>query len=130
MVYTAVMMTEVEAERLSGPAVRAFENIADKWGLRQNERRLLLGDIPSTTYARMRKAPGRTTLSKDTLERISHVLGIYKALHVLIPNGEYADRWIKEPNTAFGGASALERMLEGFTQLVNVRRYLDGVRGW
>lgn len=124
------MMTAVDAERLSGPALRTFENIADKWDLRPNERRLLLGDVPSSTYDRMRKAPDRTTLSKDTLERISHVLGIYKALHVLIPNDAYADRWIKERNTAFDGARALDRMLEGFTQLVSVRRYLDGVRGW
>jgi uncharacterized protein (DUF2384 family) len=124
------MSATVAAHRLSGPALRAFENIADKWGLRQNDRRRLLGDVPATTYDRMRKSPDRATLAGDQLERISHVLGIYKSLHVLFTNDEYADRWIKEPNTQFGGASALDRMLAGFTQLVDVRRYLDTVRGW
>jgi uncharacterized protein (DUF2384 family) len=124
------MRTRVETERLSGPALRTFENIAERWGLRAGERRALLGNVPATTYDRMRKAPDRVTLSADTLERISHVFGIYKALHVLIPNSEYADRWISEPNEAFGGATARERMTESFTQLVDVRRYLDSVRGW
>jgi uncharacterized protein (DUF2384 family) len=124
------MRTAVRTERLAGAALRTFENIADRWALRRNERRRLLGDLPATTYDRMRKAPERAALSNDALERISHVLGIYKALHVLFPNGEYADRWIREPNSEFGGAPALERMLAGFTQLVSVRRYLDGVRGW
>jgi uncharacterized protein (DUF2384 family) len=125
------MTVGVETEaRLAGPALRTFENIANRWGLRPAERRALLGGIPSTTYDRMRKAPDRATLSADTLERISHVLGIYKSLHVLFPNAEYADRWISEPNTAFGGATARERMLAGFTQLVDVRRYLDAARGW
>lgn len=123
-------MTAVNAERLSGPALRTFEKIADAWKLRPSERRALLGDVPATTYDRMRKAPDRSTLSKDTLERISHVLGVYKALHVLFTNATYADRWVKEPNAAFGGAPALDRMTEGFTQLVSVRRFLDGARGW
>ncbi|GAC1431995.1 MAG: MbcA/ParS/Xre antitoxin family protein [Candidatus Velthaea sp.] len=122
-------MIGLETDRLSGPALRTFENIADRWKLRPAERRALLGNVPATTYDRMRKTPDRAGLSADTLERISHVLGIYKALHVLIPNAEYADRWISEPNTAFGGMTARERMLESFTQLVNVRRYVDGARG-
>ena len=66
------------------------------------------------------------------LERISYVLGIYKALQILIPDEARADAWIATPNTAplFGGHSALERMLGGNVgDLYAVRQYLDAQRG-
>lgn len=119
----------LKTPRLAGAAIRAFENIADRWNLRPAERMALLGKMPSTTYYRAKAAGDDAQLSRDALERISHVLGIYKSLHVLFSSGEYADRWIAEPNAAFGGASAKDRMVEGFTQLVDVRRYLDAERG-
>jgi uncharacterized protein (DUF2384 family) len=90
----------------------------------------LLGNVPPSTYYRLRRNPDAAELGSDALERISHVLGIYKALHVLFPSEEYADRWISEPNRAFGGAPAKSKMLSGFTQLVDVRRFLDAQRGW
>jgi len=38
--------------------------------------------------------------------------------------------WIKAPNDAFGGRSALDVMLGGeMTDLMRVRRYLDAERG-
>ena len=120
----------VETSTLAGPAIRTFENIADRWRLKPAERMALLGNIPQSTYYRLRRAPDNTTLTSDTLERISHVLGIYKALHVLFPSDEYADRWISEPNLEFDSATAKHKMLAGFTELVDVRRYLDAQRGW
>jgi uncharacterized protein (DUF2384 family) len=129
MGYSGVMPA-VRNRRLAGPAIRTFENIADRWQLKPAERMLLLGNMPSSTYYRIRKRPDDADVSDDTLERISHVLAIYKALHVLFSSDEYADRWISEPNTAFGGQPAKKRLLAGFTQLVDVRRYLDAQRGW
>jgi uncharacterized protein (DUF2384 family) len=123
-------MPSATERRLVGPAIRTFENIADRWGLKPTERMILLGNIPASTYYRLRQKPDNAELSSDTLERISHVLGIYKALHVLFPSDTYADRWISEPNLAFGSAPAKTQMLAGFTQLVDVRRYLDAQRGW
>ena len=51
----------------------------------------------------------------DTLERLSYLLGIYKALQILLPDPHAADEWVRKPNTAppFGGSSALERMSSG-----------------
>ena len=71
-------------------------------------------------------------LSADTLERISYVMGIYKALRILLPTEEAANDWVKKPNTArgFNGKSALDRMLAGrVIDLADVRRYLDAERG-
>jgi hypothetical protein len=71
-------------------------------------------------------------LSHDTLERISYILGIYKALEILLPNSKAADQWVKQANTAplFQGKSALQRMLSGNVgDLYVVRQYLDAMRG-
>src|SRR5687768_6451454 len=116
---------------LGGPALRAFFAIAAAWGLRPAEARRLLGDPPESTFYKWKKQqdgqPGR-----DVLERISHVLGIFKSLQILFPDPTRADAWIRRPNAApaFGGASALERMLGGnVADLYVVRRYLDAQRG-
>ena len=68
----------------------------------------------------------------DALERISYLLGIFKALHILLPDEEAADAWVRKPNTAplFAGTSALERMMSGqVSDLYVVRQYLDAQRG-
>jgi hypothetical protein len=114
----------------SGPALRTFFRIAEAWGLSNDEQMTLLGTERSTYYKWKRERDG--LLSKDTLERISYILGIYKALHILLPNDQAADTWIRRPNTApvFGGKSALDRMRSGqVSDLYVVRQYLDAQRG-
>ncbi|MGZ5048829.1 MAG: MbcA/ParS/Xre antitoxin family protein [Usitatibacter sp.] len=119
--------------RESGQALlRAFFNIAEAWKLTAREAMTLLGLRSRSTYHVWREGESGA-LSRDTLERISYVLGIYKALQMLLPSDEAADAWIRKPNAAplFGGRSAIERMLSGnVADLYEVRRYLDGQRGW
>jgi len=117
---------------LAGPALRAFFRIADAWGLKNAQARRLLGDPAESTFYKWKKqrdgAPGR-----DVIERISYLLGIFKALELLFPDPTRADAWIRRPNDAapFGGGSALERMLSGnVSDLYVVRSYLDAQRGW
>jgi Protein of unknown function (DUF2384) len=115
----------------SGPALRAFFNIAAAWGLSTTQQRILLGNPPTSTFFKWKKELSGS-LSRDVLERISYVLGIYKALQILIPVRERADQWVSSPNTApmFGGHSALDRMLGGNVgDLYAVRQYLDAQRG-
>jgi len=91
----------------------------------------LLGLSSRSTYFKWRKDP-RARVPRDTLERISYLLGIYKALQVLLPDTRAADEWVRQPNDAvlFGGRSALERMLSGnVADLYEVRQYLDAQRG-
>ena len=76
--------------------------------------------------------PEKAALPRDTLERLSNLLGIWKSLQILLPDTTAADAWLRQPNSAapFGGRSALQRMLAGNVSDLNlVRRYLDGVRG-
>lgn len=116
---------------LSGPALRSFFRIADLWQLSNDEQMTLLGSPARSTFYSWKKEQNGS-ISRDTLERISYVLGIFKALQILLPNEAAADEWVKRPNTAslFGGRSALDRMLSGqVTDLFVVRQYLDAQRG-
>jgi len=96
-----------------------------------HDQRALLGWPPPSTFHKY-KAGNAGTLSFDMLTRISLVLGIYKALHILYPEQLLADTWIKLPNSnpMFGGKPALELMSNGgIDGLLQVRRLLDGRRG-
>ena len=118
-------------ERLSGPGLRTFFNIASEWALTVNQQRVLLGGVPPSTYHKW-KGGAVGTLSYDQLERISLVLGNYKALKLLFADDASGVRWLKAANTdlPFTGASPLDRMLRGsIDDLYAVRRYLDGWRG-
>jgi hypothetical protein len=117
--------------RLSAPAMRTFLNVCAAWKLSVNQQRGLLGWPASSTYHKY-KAGQIGTLSFDALNRISLVLGIYKALHILYPQAELADRWVQLRNTnpVFGGKPPLELMIDGGIDRLNqVRRLLDGRRG-
>jgi hypothetical protein len=117
---------------MGAAGLRAFGRIAEAWGLSVDEQIKLLGEPARSTFFAWRKAPESAKLSRDTLERLSNLLGIYKSLQILLPDAASADRWIRQPNTApmFGGQPALDRMLAGnLVDLHAVRRYLDAVRG-
>ena len=120
-----------DRKRLSGPALRTFFRIAKLWRLSVEEQMTLLGLTARSTFFKWKKDPD-AVLPKDTLERISYILGIYKALQLLLPDETAADEWVKRPNAAplFGGRSALDRMLSGqVADLFVLRQYLDAQRG-
>jgi uncharacterized protein (DUF2384 family) len=108
---------------------RGFFRIMDAWEVRDSDAQVLLGRPSRTTFYAWKKGEGGK-LSHDTLERVSYLLGIYKALQLLFSNPDQADAWMKRPNAAFGGQSALEHALGGrVVDLAHVRQYLDFVRG-
>lgn len=131
MKAVAKLDTEARRKQLSGPALRAFFRIAKDWALSTDEQMKLLGLGAKSTFYNWRKDPN-VALPRDTMERVSYLLGIYKALQILLPKAEAADAWVKQPNSAapFGGKPALERMLSGnVADLFVVRQYLDAQRG-
>ncbi|MYD94240.1 MAG: DUF2384 domain-containing protein [Chloroflexi bacterium] len=127
------LATATDRKELSGPALRTFFRIAALWDLSVQEQMTLLGLTARSTFFKWKKDPN-TVLPKDTLERISYVLGVYKALQLLLPDEKAADQWVRRPNAAplFSGRSALDRMLSGqVADLFVVRQYLDAQRdGW
>lgn len=119
----------IDRRNLTGPALRTFFRIAEAWRLKEQEQMQLLGLEKRSTFHSW-KSGSIAAISKDALERISYVMGIYKALHILLPAS--ADDWVRKPNTAplFSGRSALDRMMSGnVADLYVVRQYLDGQRG-
>ncbi|MCY4004767.1 MAG: DUF2384 domain-containing protein [Rhodospirillales bacterium] len=125
------LATATDRKELSGPALRTFFRIAALWDLSVQEQMTLLGLTARSTFFKWKKDPN-TVLPKDTLERISYVLGVYKALQLLLPDEKAADQWVRRPNAAplFSGRSALDRMLSGqVADLFVVRQYLDAQRG-
>ena len=118
-------------DTLAAPALRSFFRLAEYWKLRIGEQRKLLGDPPESTFYKWKRQQ-EGSLSRDTIERISYLLGIWKSLQILFPDPAQADAWLHQPNQAalFGGDSALQRMLSGnVADLYVVRQYLDAQRG-
>ncbi|WP_349744385.1 MbcA/ParS/Xre antitoxin family protein [Roseateles cavernae] len=122
---------DLHSPAAAAAALRSFFNIAKAWGLSNEEQQRLLG-CGRTSFYDWKAGRIKTGLDGATLERLSHLFGIYAALQILLPVAERADAWIKKPNSAalFGGRSALERMLGGqVADLFVVRQYLDAQRG-
>jgi hypothetical protein len=112
-------------------AFRAFLRIAELWQLNVEQQLVLLGQPARSTYYKWKKE-GAEQLPQDTLERLSYVLGIYKALQILFPDPTRADAWMWRPNEGplFGGRPAIERLLRGqVSDLYVVRQYLDAQLG-
>ncbi len=122
----------VTPQQMAAAGLRAFQRIAQAWNLSVEQQLVLLGEPARTTYFAWRKDPEKAHVPRDTLERLSCLLGIYKSLQILLPEPAAADGWVHRPNSAalFGGGTALARMLRGnVDDLYAVRRYLDGARG-
>ena len=120
---------ELSRKDLTGPALRTFFRVADAWGLSEKEQMRLLGLESRSTFHSWKRGVV-SSISKDALERISYVLGIYKGLKILLP--ETADEWVRKPNDAplFGGRPALDRLISGnVADLFVVRQYVDAQRG-
>ncbi|WP_341632132.1 MbcA/ParS/Xre antitoxin family protein [Sphingomonas agri] len=122
---------ETRVADLGGPALRTFFKLAKAWGLSEKEQMKLLG-LNSRSTLHAWRAGRVSKVSRDTLERISYLLGIFKAINILLPDTKRADEWMRLPNRAplFGGRSALDRMTTGnIGDLYVVRQYLDAQRG-
>jgi Protein of unknown function (DUF2384) len=118
-------------ERLSAVGIKAFLRIAEKWGVKDPDARALLGGISSGTFYGLKKTPDARPLDQDTLTRISLLIGIFKALHILYSQ-RLADAWMTLPNSnpMFRGSTPLAYILRlGQPGMMQVRQLLDGRRG-
>ena len=114
-------------EDLGGAALRAFIGLAEAWGLTDQEQMKLLGLSDEPALSRLMSGD-RSAMSRLTIERISCLLGIFKAINILLPNQDRADAWLRSPNSAppFAGRSALDLMTDGSVEdLYVARRHLD-----
>jgi hypothetical protein len=118
-----------ERARLSKAGLKAFFKIAAAWMLRDEDGRALLGGVSNGPFYEMKRDPDRV-LDTDRLTRVSYLIGIYKALHIL-HSDVLADQWVQLPNSnpIFAGQSPLAYMVRGgLPAMQTVRRLLDARR--
>jgi hypothetical protein len=120
-------LSDKEFQRWIATALAAKPLVAE---LSVEERRALQGWPSESTYHNYRNG-NVATLSYDVLTRISLLIGMFKALHILYP--DFADRWMRLPNfnPMFGGRPPIDWMTTdgGMDGLYRVRRLLDARRG-
>lgn len=117
-------VTDAEAAAMFRAVVRLFGH----WAVTDEQAATLL-DMTVRSYRRW-KAGEQGRLDRDAKARLSNLMGIHKALRIIFQEAARGYVWIKAPNTAFGGRSALDVMLGGeLTDLMRIRRYLDAERG-
>ena len=107
---------------------KALVHLVKRFDLSESEGRILMGDMPRSTYT-----TAKSKLSRDQKERVSYLLGIYKSLRILFDDSEQAVSWINRKNSLapFNGLTPKEYMLEGgLVRLADVRRFLDFWRGY
>ena len=125
-------LTSKDAQkRLSASALKLFFNIVDVWKIRDEDARMLLGGVTNGPYYEMKKKPEVRLLDTDRLQRVSYLVGIFKALNIL-HGRELADEWVRLPNTnrIFNGSTPLDYMIKGgVPAMQTVRRLLDARRG-
>lgn len=112
---------------LAAAGLRTFFRIAERWHLSEPQQVAILG-LEGPEQLSDLKATNPPPISRDTLERISYVFGIFKAINTLLPVPERADGWIRAANSEplFGGWTPLDRMTTGNEcDLRVVRQYLD-----
>jgi hypothetical protein len=89
----------------------------------------LLGEPSQSTFYRWKRGE-IGTVPRDTVWRLGDLMGIHKALRYMFTEPERGYAWMSKPNEAFGGGSALDRMLGGApSDIAAVRSYLDAERG-
>lgn len=118
-------ITEEEAGALARATVRLFAH----WQLSDVQATELLGGMGARTWARW-KAGHIGRIDRDLATRMSVLMGIHKGLRYLFSDPARGYAWIRKPNSAFGGESALDVMMRGsIFDLQRVRSYLDAERG-
>ena len=121
---------EGDRVRLSRTALKAFARLAEAWSISNAEAAALIG-VSESTWDRMKRGRRADTLSQDQFTRVSALVGIFKGLHLLFAD-KMADRWPRLANKGplFENTAPIETMIEGgIPQMLEVRRYIDAVRG-
>jgi hypothetical protein len=118
-------VTPAEAAAMLRAAFRLFE----KWGVTDSQAKILLGQPSTSTLYRWKRGE-IGAIPSDTVWRLADLMGIHKALRYLFADVGRCYAWVRKPNSAFAGRSALDRMLAGApADIAAVRAYLDAERG-
>ena len=113
-----------ETETLA--AAKAITTLFQKWELTDAEALDLLGEVQEETWSAWKS--GRFgPVSTELGARLSHILGVHKALRIIFAGDEpRVYGWVRLENAAFGGLPALLVMREDdISGLLHVRLHLE-----
>ena len=125
--------TELKAQDtpdINAIALKAYGRVAEAWGLSVKEASGL-ADMSESTWKRARKPGFAGELTHDQLLRLSAVIGIYKSLELYFSE-PLSRQWMTRANAGplFSGARPLDAAIDGgLPQILNIRTYLDALRG-
>jgi len=113
----------------AGALARATVNLARVWKLADSEACVLLGGMSPRTWARWKNGcHGR--IDRNLRARMADLMGIHRGLRYLFKDPSQGYDWIRKPNAAFGGISALQIMLRGeISDLGVIRNWLEAEGG-
>ncbi len=122
-------LTNAITDEEAGALARTTVNLLKVWKLSDGEACIVLGDMSPRTWARWKDGNvGR--IDRDLRMRMAHLMGIHKGLRYLFRDPARGYAWIRKPNDAFGGLSALDLMLRGeISDLAALREWLNAERG-
>jgi hypothetical protein len=121
--------TAEERARLSGPAMRVFDNVTRRWGLSERMKLQLLGCAEHELRDWVRNARRHKPLILEVavLMRISAVLGVFGDVRQLT-NGAAEERsWLARQIAAppFNGNAPIELLCRSFESQMDVRLHLS-----
>ncbi|MDU0343993.1 hypothetical protein [Bosea rubneri] len=101
-----------ERARVSGPGLRTFLNIADRWKLPESDRLALLQCDPSqfADWSSIAQSNGPIVLETAELMRLSAILGVFAELQQLLASPDQERDWLTRVHKSqpFNGQAPLE----------------------
>lgn len=113
-------------EELIAPALRTYFRLTEEWGLSDQEQSSLLGEPEDANMVLWRQGAVED-VGSEALERISLLLGIYRALHTIFNDQNQANSWPMRNHLSgdWAGTTALAHMLsDGIPGLRRVHAHL------
>ncbi|SFE92593.1 MbcA/ParS/Xre antitoxin family protein [Roseivivax sediminis] len=98
-------LSEEEAHAATRTTFRLFE----VWELSKDESREVLGGLTTRDYEALREGNYAPTTG-DLARRLGLLLGIHRCLRLMFRTAARRKRWIRAPNQALGGETALALM--------------------
>lgn len=110
------IMADAVEKGLVEVGLKVYFRMMELWGIDEKEAAALLG---------FDQRPMEAEIGIEPFKRLSHTVGIYRALHTLLSR-DSANAWIQKPNSAelFGGKPALELLRTGTPGFEAVRSHL------
>lgn len=108
--------------------LKAFFRIADFWQLTLEQSKTILGNPPISLFQEWKAGNIKEEhVSVDILDRLSYILGIFKALKIMHSDENHRLFLVNGTKVAlFNNKSPLDYMLNGHIEaLANMRLYLD-----